>query len=176
MDPISFYLDFEERLLWHGRPDADSLVRRQYGWCFLIGTFFGLSLLWARYALEHGTPLSASLALAFVALGTAVAVAKGREILSARKLRYAVTDRRAMIITEDTVAKVRSFGPDEIGPIVVKRRKDGLADVLFHGQTRFYELRGSDIVTGGFLSVHDPADARAALARLIGEPEERDRE
>ena len=166
MDPISFYLEFEERLLWHGRPDAESLVRRQYGWCFLVGSFFGLSLLWASYAIEQGTQLSATLALLFVALGLAVAVAKTREIFSARRLRYAVTDRRAMIITEDTVAKVQSFAPAEIGPIIVNQRKGGLADVLFHGQTRFYELRGNDIVTGGFLSINDANSAREALSRL----------
>lgn len=169
MDSISFYLDFEERLLWHGRPDADSLIRRQYGWCFLIGSFFGLSLLWASYALDRDTPLSTTLALLFVMIGIAAAVAKSREILSARRLRYAVTDRRAMIVTEETVAKVQSFGPDEIGPIVLKQRKDGLADVLFHGDTRFYELRGNDIVTGGFLSIRDAGNAREALARLIDE-------
>lgn len=167
MDSISFYLDFEERLLWHGRPDADSLIRRQYGWCFLIGSFFGLSLLWASSALDQGTPLSVTLALAFVALGLAVAVAKSREILSARRLRYAVTDRRAMIITEDTVAKVQTFTPDEIGPLVVNVRKDGLTDILFHRQTRFYELRGSGIVTGGFLSVSDVGNAQVALEQLM---------
>lgn len=166
MNSVSFYLDLGERLLWHGRPDVNSLIRRQYGWCFLIGSFFGLSLLWAGYAFDQGTTLNVALALAFVALGTAAAVAKGREILSARHLRYAVTDRRAMIVTDDTVATVRSFTPAEIGPIVVKPRKDGLADVLFHGDTRFYELRGSDIVTGGFLSIHDAGEAREALARL----------
>lgn len=169
MDPISFYLDFEERLLWHGRPDADSLVRRQYGWCFLIGSFVGLSLLWARYALMQETTFSVVLALLFVMVGVAVAVAKGKEILSARHLRYAVTDRRAMIVTEDTIASVRSFAPDEIGPIIVKQHKKGLADVLFHGDTRFYELRGSDIVNGGFLAIRDPEAARDALARLIEE-------
>ena len=168
MDPISFHLDFEERLLWHGRPDADSLVRRQYGWCFLVGSFLGLSLLWAGSALEQGTQLSAAVALTFIALGLAVAVAKWREIGSARRLRYAVTDRRAMIITEDTIAKVQSFAPAEIGPIVVNERKGGLADVLFHAQTRFYELRGSDVVTGGFLSIHDAGNAREALSRLTG--------
>lgn len=167
MDSVSFYLDFGERLLWHGRPDVNSLIRRQYGWCFLVGSFFGLSVLWAGYAMDRGTTLGVTLALAFVALGTAVAVAKGREILSARHLRYAVTDRRAMIVTDDTVATVRSFTPAEIGPIVVKPRKDGFADVLFHGDTRWYELRGSDIVTGGFLSIADARDAREALTRLI---------
>lgn len=175
MDPISFYLDFEERLLWHGRPDADSVVRRQYGWCFLIGSFFGLSLLWASNALEQGTQLSATLALTFVALGLAVAVAKIREILSAGRLRYAVTNRRAMIITEETIPKVRSFTPDEIGPIVVNARKGGLADVLFHGETRFYELRGNDIATGGFLSISDANGAREALSRLIDTTDEDDR-
>lgn len=169
VDSISFYLDYEERLLWHGRPDADSLVRRQYGWCFLIGSFVGLSILWARYALAQETTFSAVLALLFVMIGVAVAVAKGKEILSARHLRYAVTDRRAMIVTEDTIASVRSFAPDELGPIVVKQHKDGLADVLFHGQTRFYELRGNDIVTGGFLAIRDAGAARDALARLIDE-------
>jgi len=168
VDSISFYLEFEERLLWHGRPDADSLVRRQYGWCFLIGSFFGLSLLWARYALDQGTTLGAILAFGFVALGAAVAVAKGREILDARRLRYIVTDRRAIVVTEDMVTRVQSFGPDEIGPVVVKQRKDGLADVLFHRRTRFYELRGSDVVTGGFLSIPDANAARDALTQLIG--------
>jgi hypothetical protein len=175
VDSISFYLDFKEQLLWHGRPDPDSLVRRQYGWCFLIGSFFGLSLLWARYALDSGTSLSIALALVFVALGLAAAVAKAREILSARRLRYAVTDRRAMIVTEDTVTKVQSFTPDEIGPIIVKARKDGLTDIMFHRQDRFYELRGSGIVTGGFLSVSDAQGAQEALSRLIDETDKANR-
>lgn len=175
IDPIGFYLDFEERLLWHGRPNVNSLVRRQYGWCFLVGSFFGLSLLWASYALEQDKQFSAAMALAFVLLGLAVAVAKTREILSARRLRYVVTDRRAMIITEYTIAKVRSFTPDEIGPIIVNKHKSQLADVLFHGQTRFYELRGSDMATGGFLSISDADNARDALCRLIDTTDEDDR-
>ena len=48
MDPIENLLDSGETLVWHGRPDKDRLVRKQYGRCFFAGVFVGLLALGAK--------------------------------------------------------------------------------------------------------------------------------
>jgi hypothetical protein len=164
---VAALLEPGERLLWHGRPEVNRLIRRQYGWCFLMGAFGGLSLLWAGYAIRYGTAVSLFVATLFVLLGVGAVAAKAREILSARRIHYAVTDRRALVATLGRAPDCRAFGPSEIGPIETANLKDGVGDVLFHQRERFMELRGRDVVREGFPAIADTEGARAALKRLM---------
>lgn len=166
MDPIETLLEPGETLVWHGRPDKDRLVRKQYGRCFFAGAFLGLALLWAWASLQRGTTVSFFVALLFAAAGLFVVIAKTREIMAARKTRYLVTDRRAVIAVQWKTPDIRSFAPTDIGPIEIKNDKDGAADVVFHHSIEHVDFTGLRRGTTGFIGISDPLKARAALEAL----------
>lgn len=166
MDRIESFLEPGERLLWHGRPDTNRLVRRQYGWCFLAGAFLGLSLIWTWDSWKRGTVVSIFVGLLIAAAGLGVVFAKGREIFNARTTRYLVTSRRAVVLSGRRPKVVASYGPRDIGTVEVKPFEDGSGDVLFGRQPRPRGYRGIDNQDGGFYGVAQPEQARRALETL----------
>ena len=166
MDRIEDLLEPGERLLWHGRPDANRLVRRQYGWCFLAGAFFGLSLIWSWDSWQRGTAVSVFAGLLIAAFGLAVVFAKGREILSARSTRYLVTSQRALIATGRRAPTVETYGARDISTVEIKQFEDGSGDVLFSRQPRPRGYRGIGTEAIGFYGVAQPEQARRALETL----------
>lgn len=166
MDHIEAFLEPGERLLWHGRPDSNRLVRRQYGWCFFAGAFFGLSLIWTWASWQRGTVVSIFSGVLFAALGLAVVLGKAREILNARTIRYFVSDRRAATVVGRPGRIAERFGADEIGAIEITPIKDGLGDVLFNREPRLRGYRGVTTDGSGFYGIADPGSARAALETL----------
>jgi hypothetical protein len=166
VERIEAFLEPGERLLWHGRPDTNRLVRRQYGWCFFAGAFFGLSLIWTWASWQRGTVVSIFVGLLIAVGGLAVVIAKAREILNARTTRYFVSDRRAVVVNGNPGTLTESFGPDEIGVIEVRPVKDALNDVLFNREPRLRGYRGVSTEGTGFYGLADPAAARRALETL----------
>lgn len=166
MERIEAFLEPNERLLWHGRPDTNRLVRRQYGWCFFAGAFFGLSLIWTWASWQRGTVVSIFSGVLFAALGLAVVLGKAREILNARTIRYFVSDRRAVVLVGRPGKVAECFGPDEIGAISIRQVKDGLSDVMFNRGPRLRGYRGVTSDETGFFGITDPGSARAALEAL----------
>ncbi len=166
MDQIESVLDPGETLVWHGRPDKDRFVRKQYGRCFFAGVFVGLSLIWAWASFQRGTTVSFFVALLFAAAGAMVVVAKTREIMAARKTRYLVTDRRAVIAVSWKTPDIQSFAPNDIGPIEIKNEKDGTADVVFNHSVTHADFTGLRPTTNGFIGLSDPEKAKAALEAL----------
>ena len=166
MDSIDSLLEPGETLVWHGRPDKDRLVRKQYGRCFFAGAFLGLSLIWAWASLQRGTAVSFFVALLFAAAGLFVVIAKTREIMAARKTRYVVTDRRAVIVVNWKTPSIQSYAPKDIGPIEIKNDKDGLADVIFNQSFEHADFTGLRRATNGFIGISDPQKAKAALEVL----------
>ena len=166
MDRIEALLEPGERLLWHGRPDTNRLVRRQYGWCFIAGAFFALSLLWAWASWQRGTLVSIFVGLLFAAAGLAVVIGKAREILHAKTTRYFVTDRRAAVVAGRPARVTESFGASEIGAIEVRPLKEELNDVLFNREPRLRGYRGVTTEGTGFYGLVDSGRARRALETL----------
>ena len=165
-ESVDKLLEPGETLVWHGRPDKDRLVRRQYGWCFFAGAFLGLSLIWAWGSAQRGTIVSLFVALLFALTGLAVVVGKGREVMAARKTRYLVTDRRAVILIDRKVPEIQSFAPKDIGPIEIKNVKDGAGDVVFSHLEKFVDFVGRRREHTGFIGVAEPHKAEQALAAL----------
>ena len=166
MDSIDTLLEPGERLLWHGRPDVNRLVRRQYGWCFFAGAFLGLSLLWAWDSAERGTAVALFVAMLFILAGLAVLYSKVQEIVAARTTRYMVTDRRAVIASGEQPPKVDSVAPVDIGPIEVANVKDEIGDVLFRQVETFPEFGGLKRERSGFIGIAETVQARRALEQL----------
>ena len=166
MERIEALLEPGERLLWHGRPDTNRLVRRQYVWCFFAGAFFGLSLIWTWASWQRGTAVSIFVGLLFAAFGLAAAIGKAREILLARTTRYFVTDRRAAAAVGRRGRITEQFRADEIGAIEIKPAGDGLGDVLFNREPHLRGYRGVTTEGTGFYGLAEPQRARAALETL----------
>jgi len=166
VDRIEALLEPGERLLWHGRPDTNRLVRRQYGWCFFAGAFFGLTLLWSYASWQRGTAVSLFVGLIFAAGGLAVVIAKAWEIVHARTTRYFVTNRRAAVAVGPRGKIAESYAANEIGAVEVKPVGDGLSDVLFNREPRLRGYRGVTTEGTGFYGLSDPGRVRAALETL----------
>lgn len=166
MDRIEALLEPGERLLWHGRPDTNRLVRRQYGWCFFAGAFFGLSLIWSYASWQRGTVVSVFVGLLIAAGGLAVVFAKGREIYYARTTRYFVSDRRAAIATGPRPRVSESYGANEIGAVEIRPVDDDLSDIVFAREPRLRGYRGVTTEGTGFYGVADAERAKRALETL----------
>ena len=166
MERIEAFLEPGERLLWHGRPDANRLVRRQYGWCFLAGAFFGLSLIWSWASWQRGTAIGAFVGLLLAASGLAVVIAKAQQILSVRTTRYLVTSCRAAVVAGRTGRVVESCAAEEIGAIEVETFADGTGDVCFGREPRLRGYRGVTTDGTSFYGIPDPERARRALEAL----------
>jgi hypothetical protein len=166
VERIEAFLEPGERLLWHGRPDANRLVRRQYGWCFLAGAFFGLSLIWSWASWQRGTGIGTFVGLLIAASGLAVVIAKAQEILNVRTTRYLVTSCRAAIVAGRTGRVVESCAAEEIGAVEVETFADGTGDVRFGREPRWRGYRGVTTDGAGFYGIADPERARQALQAL----------
>lgn len=166
VDRIEAFLEPGERLLWHGRPDTNRLVRRQYGWCFFAGAFFGLALLWTWASWQRGTIVSIFTGCIFAALGLAVVIGKAREILLARSTRYFVSNRRAATVAGVRGRVIETATAAEIGAVEIHPVKDGLSDVLFGRAPRLRGYRGVTTKGTGFYGLTDPDRARVALETL----------
>jgi len=166
VDRIEALLEPGERLLWHGRPDTNRLVRRQYGWCFFAGAFFGLSLIWTYASWQRGTAVSLFVGLIFATAGLAVVIHKAWEIVYARTTRYFVTNRRAAIVMGPRRKIIESYAANEIGAVDVRPVGDGLSDVLFNREPRLRGYRGVSTEGTGFYGLSDPRRVRAALETL----------
>lgn len=166
MERIESLLEPGERLLWHGRPDTNRLVRRQYGWCFFAGAFFGLSLIWSYASWQRGTAVSLFVGLLFAAAGLAVVVAKAREILLARTIRYFITDRRAAVAEGRPPTIAETYRAADIGTVEIVPVDETLSDVLFNREPRLRGYRGVTTEGTGFYGLVDAERARRALETL----------
>ena len=166
MNNIDTLLEPGERVLWHGRPDVNRLVRRQYGWCFFAGAFLGLSLIWAWDSAQRGTAVSLFVAMLFILAGLTVLYSKVQEIMAARTTRYMVTDRRAVIASGKQAQNVDSVAPYDIGPIEIANVKDEIGDVLFRQVEKFPEFGGLKRERSGFIGIIETGPARRALEEL----------
>jgi hypothetical protein len=166
VDRIEALLEPGERLLWHGRPDTNRLVRRQYSWCFFAGAFFGLSLIWAYASWQRGTVIGLFVGLIFAAGGLFVVAAKAWDIVYARTTRYFVSNRRAAVVVGPRGRITESYAADHIGAVEVQSLGDGLSDVLFNREPRLRGYRGVSSEGTGFYGLSDPSRARVALETL----------
>lgn len=166
-DDITVLLEPGERLIWHGRPNVERLVGRKLGGIFVAGAGVGLLLLWAWYAFAGGSAISSFVALMFVALAAILAHGKFREVLDARTTRYAVTDRRAIIVSGRAMNARRDYLPDAIGPLETRNEIHGAGDLLFNHTIKIGHFGRRRTESDGFIGIAEIAKARRALSALM---------
>ena len=166
-DDITALLEPGERLTWHGRPNVDRLVGRKLGGIFIAGAGVGLLLLWAWYAIAGGSAISVFVALIFVAFAALLAHGKFREVLDARTTRYAITDRRAIIVSGRAMNTRRVYLPDAIGPLETRNEINGVGDLLFSHTIKVGHFGRRRTESDGFIGIADIGKARHALSALM---------
>ncbi|MGE0230226.1 MAG: hypothetical protein AB7O39_07495 [Flavobacteriaceae bacterium] len=129
----------EERVVWEGRPKTGLLFRRNEGF------HIGMSLIWAVFFVavfwdigfwRADSPFFLKLfSLPFVVAGFFALV--GRfwiDMWVRRRLRYAVTNRRIMIMKGDGASVSRSFDITRLPALELEERPDGSGTIKF-GET-----------------------------------------
>ena len=160
-------LESGEQLLWHGKPDP-----KRYVLGSLLILLFGIpwtafSLFWMAAASGFLFSESGNGVFSLFALFGVPFVLVGFGMLSApywvyRKMKrtvYALTNRRALIITSGKSQKIQSYTDKDIGVIERTERANGKGDVTFAT-----EITNKSTQKIGFLSI---ADARRVERLLL---------
>lgn len=105
----------------------------------------------------------------FVLVGLRMLLAPLWLYWKASRVIYAVSDRRALVITTAWRKTVQSFGPGELGQIERKELADGCGDLVFVAtqpeQTGWRSQRSPGRVAAGFFGI---AEARRVEQLLVG--------
>lgn len=157
------WLERGEPVLWVGRPEPLQVALR----C-LPGAFAGLLVVGAVVLLSVRVPLP-SLFFWFFLIGLGLAgwlvVRPLVRAWQARHTRYAVTARRALVVSRGVAAETRSFRSWDLADVTVRADAHGFGDVLFRPVASGF-LRMPTWIEVGFLAVNDAPGADRALRRI----------
>jgi hypothetical protein len=133
LDRVDEELLAGEELLWAGRPSGLSSGTVMGGTPMMAGislmVIIGLLMAFGGAALARGAGASAWVLFLILIVAVMVAFAPIlKSILRNRSTVYAVTDRRALIIGENSV---QSYGPRDIEFIERRMHSGGRGDILF---------------------------------------------
>ena len=132
-------LDAGERLLWHGRPDPKrqmlgGLAVMLFGipWTAfaLFWTGAASGLIWGEGSLGWHS-LFGLFGVPFVLVGFGMLAAPYWAYRRAQRTVYAISSRRALIISGTFARKIQSFAAPDIGIIERTDRRNGKGDVMF---------------------------------------------
>lgn len=137
---LRFELTTGERLLWSGRPNRGIILRVSDWFSLLFGIFWlGFVIFWMWGAASSGAPIFFILfGVPFFLVG--LFLVGGRFILDAfqkRKMVYAVTSQRVLILQGVINRSVRSINLRALPEILLSVRSNGSGSILF-GQASPY--------------------------------------
>ncbi len=174
-------LALHEQVLWTGQPLPGRLAMQILRLTLPVGAIIiALTVLWIWYAvsrqsdlrelfgLDSAGLLAAALAIPGLWAGVKLLAIPLTVLRGARRVHYVVTDRRALVIDPSAKERIRSFDPEQIRSIKVKRRPDGSGNILFERDV----VRTPDHVTikqRGLLACPDVDAAADALRQVIAE-------
>lgn len=130
------YLEMDEYIVWHGKPEKGSYIRRENIMTIPFGLFFFLfACVWAAGA-GMASPLFALFALPFMAVGLYISfgVIIHRAILL-KKTEYAITNKKLIRICGQRVDMVRA---DQLGSLQIEMNKNGTGTITFLQQEIYY--------------------------------------
>ncbi|MGI9492164.1 MAG: hypothetical protein ACR2QF_07180 [Geminicoccaceae bacterium] len=145
-----------EKLLWAETSLPGNARRRIFpisllGWIFLL-----LSFAWVNKAATASMGLLV-LGIPFVVGGLALASAPWWWPNITRRIIYAISDRRLLIIRNISKRKVTSYGPEDIDVVERREHRDGSGDVIFRREE-----------TQKLKHHHDPRGKRRVSVREVG--------
>lgn len=147
-----------ERLLWHGKPDPKRGLLATIPLVLFAIPWTGFALFWTAAAsglfFKDAEPGPMSLfglfGVPFILVGLGMLTSPYWLYTKAKQTVYALTNRRAMIITGKSTKKIQSFTGNDMGVIERTERANGTGDVNFATMAG----RKSD-VTVGFVGIPD---------------------
>lgn len=169
-DRLERELEPGENVLWTARPVASLLVRKVLlvsVFTFLSSVFIVVVFLLFLTGLRDQEPDLLILILLLVVVPDVI-IAVGLPLSMSRKARrtlYAITDRRAMILTTGFSVKVRSFPPASLAGVRKTERGDGSGDIIFAPRSQWRML------ATGFIGIRDVAQADLLLRRTANSAE-----
>jgi hypothetical protein len=161
-----------EKLLWTGQPRPVSLAltadRLGLGGFGLV--FGGFSLFWMHQA--YRSPGEApsyfwTFGIPFLLIGLGFVLQLPLGFLEARRVAYAITDRRLLVITSLVGRKIRSFEPQDINMLERREGVNGYGSVLFRQEAYYGRDDGAaPIKKIGFYGVPDARRVEREIASL----------
>ena len=153
-----------ETVLWTGRPSAMALMAKARWVFYLVIAAAVISpiVLWLLLGdLRANAPNIFYLLIVLVVVADLVPVGflTLTMHLQTRRLVYALTDQRALVILRGKKDLARSFGPDEIAGRQVQRRSRTAGDILFTQP----DAQGDAI---GWIGLRDVDEAERHLAKV----------
>ncbi len=130
------YLEMDEYIVWHGKPEKGSYIRREQMITIPFGLFFFFfACVWAGGA-SMASPLFALFALPFMAVGLYLSfgVIIHKAILLS-KTEYAITNKKLIRISGQRVDMVRA---DQLGSLQIEMNKNGTGTITFLQQEVYY--------------------------------------
>jgi hypothetical protein len=132
-------LEMGERLLWYGKPDPKRGLWATIPLVLFAIPWTGFAVFWMAAAsglfFEDSEPgwisLFALFGVPFVLVGLGMLTSPYWLYKKAKQTVYALTNRRAMIITGGSTKKVQSFTGNDMGVIERTERSNGIGDVIF---------------------------------------------
>jgi hypothetical protein len=180
-EPSPVPLDPEERLIWFGQPDPHAyglFYGRAPALLGFFGFLFGAFILFPEFGRLNRTGIGFGPLLAFTSVFLAITLAimfePARLERSAKRVRYAITDRRAIVKGPHAFWRDSVFSVDvgEIAFVERYPRGDGIGDVYFFkspsgayiglGPIRIPLLRSD-----GFIGVRDPEEVERLLWKAM---------
>jgi hypothetical protein len=121
-------LDPNERLVWVGHPDSDraAMEHQELVLCGLIMTALGAFGIFGMGV----NPSTVILFGPFALFGVALLWARGLRLCDASHTLYALTGERLIILDSQTVRKVQSFAPGDLGAVECVEEANGFGDLL----------------------------------------------
>jgi hypothetical protein len=171
-------LDAGERLLWTGFPNPAAVALRS-----LPVTFFGIPFtafacfwIWQAWSMtSHGPKAPGPFVLfplfgiPFLLVGLAVLGTPLWVLLGAKTTVYAVTEKRALIITGSASRGIQSFTPADMCDITRQERPDGSGSVYFASRTVTTSSNGiARMARIGFEGIPDVRQVEQLLRDQMG--------
>ncbi len=172
-DALRQALEPNETLCWAGLPDSGRHGRK-YRLRILGGlpfAGFGLFLTAVSVAMinkmEGGGwfwfPL---VGLPFLAAGSVMMASPFWAAFQARRLVYAVTDKRALIVQVKGGGRALAYGPEALAAVKVRDLGDGLADVVIHERLSGRQDGRKRMSDEGFYCIRDAEKVARLMAGI----------
>lgn len=154
-------LEHGEHLVWYGQPSGAVMAKSTWPVFIFAVPWTLFSLFWTGMALfitdgiESGVfgwlfPL---FGLPFIGIGFWMLAAPFRAAQKAKRTIYAITNKRAVIITTGAVKKVQSFYPKDIKDIRRTEKTDGSGNLHFAAESLQPSRGGAYNQQSGFLGI-----------------------
>ena len=173
-------LDSGERLLWAGSGSPGRLATKGIPAALIGVPFTAFAVFWMWMAAGARVPdIRGGRAqdyfwlwgVPFVIVGLGMLLTPVRMYVRALNTVYAVTDRRALIITTGRSRTVKSYGPAEAARVDRREHGDGTGDLTFASEESEQQRRRSNLplqlnMPNGFFGIRDARTVEQLLLNL----------